>query len=382
MAPHPHEARRGSDRRADDPSTPPAISVVMSTFNRAGLLPAAVEHLVRQTSAPLYEIIVIDNNSTDETPAVLEELAARHPRLVRRGFERRQGVSYGRNRGIELSRAAIVAFTDDDVVVTPEWVASVTDAMAAHPEVECVGGRVLPVWKTAPPAWMTPAHWSPLALVDYGDEALYVDLARPLCLVTSNVAYRRAALDAIGWFSPAFPRCQDHELLLRLWHAGGRGLYLPSLVVKCEVPPARLTWAYHRRWYREHGRFCALMGAELAEGAPAVAASNMRTLFGSPATMYRECLSNAARAGWLALRGRVSEAREAEALALDRAAFLGTRARMWRADRRAAFLAPAAGSGPAPEGRASSTVRHWRSACISAAAEGEPSPTSTNEHGA
>lgn len=367
MGSHPHDADRPVAGAADVALQAPAISVVVSTFNRAGLLPAAVRHLVRQDSSRRYEIIVIDNNSTDGTAAVLETLTAQYPGLVRRGFEGRQGVSYGRNRGIELSRAPIVAFTDDDVVVRPDWVESVAQALQAHPEVECVGGRVLPLWKTPPPAWVTPAHWSPLALVDYGDEPLYVDLARPLCLVTSNVAYRRPALDAIGWFSPAFPRCQDHELLLRLWQAGGRGLYLPSLVVECEVPASRLTWTYHRRWYRDHGRFCALMGAEHAEGIPPDAASMQRRLFGSPTAMYRECFSSAARAAWLTVRGRVAEAREAEALARDRAAFLATRARMWRADRRG--------------GPTTSAVSRWRSACIPAA-EAESSPATTNEHGA
>ena len=385
MRPVPQDARRESDGGAEDPPGVPAISVVVSTFNRAGLLPAAVEHLVRQSTTSCYEVIVIDNNSTDETPAVLEDVAARHPRLVRRGFEGRQGVSYGRNRGIELSHAPIVAFTDDDVLVRPDWVESMVRAMAAHPEVQCVGGRVLPVWKTPPPSWVTRSHWSPLALVDYGDEPLYVDLARPLCLVTSNVAYRRAALDAIGWFSPDFPRCQDHELLLRLWQAGGRGLYLPSIVVECEVPASRLTWAYHRRWHSEHGRFCALMGAEHAE--PGALPDAVPTLFGSPATTYREFVSSAARCAWLGLRGRVPEAREAEALLRDRASFLATRAGMWRRGKRNALSEIVGFAGAVVTRRRrrieSSTVSgQWRSACISAAAEAEPSTRRTNEHGA
>lgn len=304
----------------------PRISVVVSTYNRAPALSQAIDRLVTQRTHRPYEVIVIDNNSTDGTATVIHEATRRDPSLVRAGFEPRQGVSHGRNRGIELSRAPIVAFTDDDVLVTPYWLERLAEALDEHPEVDCVGGRVLPVWRTPPPRWVTRQHWSPLALVDYGDAPFYVDHRRAVCLVTANVAYRRSALDAIGWFSPEFPRCQDHELLLRLWRQGRRGLYLPSLVVMCEVPAARLTWRYHRRWHVHHGRFLARMPDE------AVVSASRKTpaaLFGAPAICYREFARYLVETLVSRGLGRSRAARHAEGLALQYASFILARGVRW-----------------------------------------------------
>lgn len=306
----------------------PVVSVVVSTFNRASQLRGAIDRLVAQHTRVPYEVIVIDNNSTDETPRVLEELGLQHRALVRHRFESRQGVSYGRNSGIEVSRAPIVAFTDDDVQVTLDWVERITAAMKAHPHVDCVGGRVLPIWTKAPPSWVTKRHWSPLALVDYGDQPFYVDHTRPLCLLTANVAYRRAALDEIGWFSPDFPRCQDHELLLRLWDSGRRGLYLPSLVVTCEVPASRLRWSYHRRWHSEHGRFCAQMRDGI--DAPHGGREQALTLFGAPASVYRALASSVRDYMAGLVLCRPGARRTAEAAIRHRLAFLAGRAHLWR----------------------------------------------------
>lgn len=314
----------------------PAVSVVVSTFNRVDLLSPAIDRLVAQQTSVPYEIILVDNNSRDATRSVLEDAVRRHPDRVRAAFEGRQGVSHGRNKGIELSRAPVVAFTDDDVLVPPDWVELIARAMQASPDVSCVGGRVLPIWTNAPPAWLTRAHWSPLALVDYGDESFHVDRDRPVCLVTANVAYRRTALDAIGWFSPEFPRCQDHELLLRLWGAGYRALYLPSLVVTCDVPADRLEWKYHQRWHWNHGRLVARLPDE---GGPGRAGSRSprATLFGSPPAIYRQLATNfGAHLVSRALR-RTAAARAAEAGARHRAAFIAARARLWRRERRNAL---------------------------------------------
>jgi GT2 family glycosyltransferase len=308
---------------------------VISTRNRAHLLRNAVERVACQNTTSDYEVIVVDNNSTDDTAAILAELSRDYPGRVRAAFEPRQGVSYGRNKGIELALAPVVAFTDDDVFVTPDWVDLIARTMATHQEIDGMGGRVLPVWSTPPPAWVTPRHWSPLALVDFGESPFYVDKSRAVCLVTANVAYRRSALDRVGWFSGEFTRCQDHELLLRFWNAGLRALYLPELVVMCEVPSSRLTWAYHQRWHSEHGRFCALM-PDATPGEP-VDESAPLTLFGAPAAMYRQLLDSGLRFAHATLLRRHAAALDAEATMRHRFAFVVARARSWRLQKRSAL---------------------------------------------
>ena len=148
-------------------ATPPAVSVVLSTYNRRRSLEHAIAALLRQAAAPPYEILVVDNRSTDGTADLVS-------RLVRDSaggrlsylYEPRQGLSHARNAGIAGARAPVIAFTDDDVVVREDWVASIARAMDAYPQAEYAGGRVLPRWTSPPPRWLTRAHWSPLALQD------------------------------------------------------------------------------------------------------------------------------------------------------------------------------------------------------------------------
>jgi glycosyltransferase involved in cell wall biosynthesis len=219
---------------------------------------------------------------------------------VRYEFEPRQGVSYGRNAGIAMATAPVIAFFDDDVRVARDWIRTLKRALDEHPDVDFVGGKVLPEWPSPPPAWLTDAHWSPLAIVDWGPDPVRVTAERQLCLVSANLAVRRSLLDEVGVFAPELQRVkdsigsmEDHELLMRCWRAAKRGLYLPTLVARTAVPASRLTKAYHRRWHRGHGRFCAMMryveatdqhGRYIGElrGADAV------RLFGVPAYLYRQ----------------------------------------------------------------------------------------------
>ena len=218
------------------------VSVVVPTYNRELLLSRTLESLLHQRADSVrYEILVVDNNSSDDTRQVVERFANCHP-PVRYFYEPRRGVSHARNTGIAAARAPLVAFIDDDVEADPAWVATVKRAFDNHPEIDCIGGKIEPRWATPPPTWLTPMHWGAVALqADKGDTP-YVDAehASP-CLLTANFASRRVALEEVGGFSPDFPRSQDRELQLRLWDAGKRGLYVGSLLVTTEVPRERMT---------------------------------------------------------------------------------------------------------------------------------------------
>lgn len=256
-----------TDARTPDAGPPPEISVVISTFNRATLIGEAVASVLAQEGAPPFDVTVVDNNSTDDTRAVVQALGREDAR-VRYVFEGRQGVSHGRNAGIVASRGATLAFTDDDVRVRPDWLAVMHKAFAHHPWADFVGGKVTARWPGPVPAWLTPEHWAPLALLDYGDQPVRVDLERPVCLVGCNLAFRRAALERAGLFDAAYQHgpgassaCEDQELELRILRAGGAGLYVPDMVIEAEVQPNRLTRAYHRKWHVDHGKsLTALLG--------------------------------------------------------------------------------------------------------------------------
>ncbi len=275
----------------------PSVSVAVSTYNRAQVLPHALESLLDQDCDPArYEIVVVDNNSTDGTRRIIESFAAKAPNL-RYVFEGKQGLPHGRNAGIRAARAPLIAFTDDDVRVSRDWVSTIVRLFADHPEAACVGGTVLPNWSGPWPGWLTREHWSPLALLDYGDTPFHVNATRRLCLIGANVAFRREVLDRIGLFAGHMSSLQDHEILVRLWRAGGQGLYAPSMTVVSDIAPERMQRRYHRRWHRRHGRFSAMMHDEDLEQ------TRTGRLFGVPAHLYRRAASDLAAYGGRLLHG-------------------------------------------------------------------------------
>jgi GT2 family glycosyltransferase len=223
--------------------------------------------------------------------------------------EPRQGVSYARNTGVSIARSSLIAFLDDDGVPVPTWVREIKRALDEHPEVDCIGGRVRPVWNTPPPSWLTPAHWGPIAIQDHPNPAPFDRDHASSCLLSANLACRRQAFDEVGGFSPLYPRNQDREFGLRLWRAGKRGLYLPIADVLVDVPPHRLTKRYHRKWQAVTGHYHALMRYRdtLDASGRLIADGTYRTWFGVPRFMHRAFLHHVA--GWLraSLTGRRDE---------------------------------------------------------------------------
>ena len=282
------------------------VSVVLCTFNRATLLVDALRALVAQDDAPPYEVVVVDNNSTDGTRGVVETFAASG--LVRYVREPAQGLSYARNHGVATASADIVAFTDDDVRVEPTWIRSLVRAFAEHPDVDMIGGRVEPDWQAEPPSWLRQAGHAPLALVDYGAAPLRIEPDAPRCLIGANVAIRRRALERLHGFSPRLQRVadgigstEDHHFQTRLLETGGAALYDPRIVARAIVPGERLSKRYHRAWHQGHGRFYALMRDPLFERSRAA-------VFGVPAHVYRSAVGEASAWAVSLLRGRPSAA--------------------------------------------------------------------------
>lgn len=295
-----------------------ALTVIVPTYNRAATLEGALRHLTSQDPVAVRtEIVVVDNNSTDAT----RDVAGRFAGPVKYIFEPRQGLSHARNAGIAAvtsepepaGRDHIIAFCDDDVEVASDWMGVLVREFEAQPEADCIGGRVLPRWAAEPPPWLTRAHWAPLALQDHGPRPRVFDAASPVCLIGANVAFRRDVFERIGLFSPDVQRVkdgigstEDHELLLRLYAAGGRARYTPDLVVTAEVPAERLTRAYHRRWHRGHGRFLAVMST------PEMERTRRGRIMGVPAHLFRAAMADLISWIGLSIGGRGSEAFEPE----------------------------------------------------------------------
>src|SRR4051794_6011009 len=118
----------------------PEVSVVVATYNRCEILPGTLESLINQEGGTAYELIVVDNNSTDDTRNVIAKLSEQpgYQKLTYH-FEPQQGVSHARNRGIAAARTPIIAFTDDDIRPASNWVSSINEAFKKFPEADCIG---------------------------------------------------------------------------------------------------------------------------------------------------------------------------------------------------------------------------------------------------
>ncbi len=281
--------KNGEPRSQQSLTDPFDISVIICTYNRCDLLKKSIESVLSQDCGQVrYELIIVDNNSSDQTRQLCESFLSQSSIPMRYIFEPQQGVAYARNTGMAQAKAPLFAFSDDDVCISRNWIASIKRAFDEHPEIDGIGGKVLPKWQEEPPKWLTRKHWTPLALQDYGDAPIRIHAGNTLCLITANLALRREVFEHIGLFSPTLQRVknsigsmEDHELHLRLWQANYQEMYIPDVVVKALVQSERLTKEYHRKWYKGHGYFYALLRDQEFER------SSLR-LFDVPTHLYKQ----------------------------------------------------------------------------------------------
>ena len=281
--------------------------MIIPTCNRSASLDVVLRDLRSQSTDVAFEILVVDNRSTDATREVVARHAGRDARIAYL-HEPRPGASNARNTGIAAAAAPILAFIDDDVRPRCDWVASIARAFAEHPEVDCLGGRVEPRWPCRPPRWLTPAHWSPLALQLARGTSQYIDREHAsACLITASFACRAAVFRELGGFAPEFRRDEDREFNLRMWRAGKRGMFVDSVAAFAEIQSERLTKRYHRAWYHvtgsSHARLRYLDSIDRNGRLDEAMAAEGRVWFGIPGFLYREFCAHIADWVKKALRG-------------------------------------------------------------------------------
>ena len=309
----------------------PDIAVIISTYNRAADLRDTLDSLLAQRCGGVaYEAIVVDNNSTDRTRAVIEEYAGRSRGAIRYLLEPRQGVSFGRNAGIAASSAPIVAFTDDDVILAADWLANIKKALDAHPDVDYLTGRIRPRFEAPAPPWLTARNSGPVTIRDRGDQPLFGERG---CFfpgwATANMAVRRSMLERAGLFATDFPRGEDLELIIRIWRANGRGMYAPDVAITHKIPRERVTKAYHRMWHMREGDIRARVRyKELFDrDGRLVPGLRRASVFGVPLFLIKQLARSSALWAAAAAKRREAEAFFHESQARQTFAYLRTRLR-------------------------------------------------------
>jgi glycosyltransferase involved in cell wall biosynthesis len=283
------------------------FSIIIPTYNRADELRETIRSIAKLTVAGDWELLVVDNNSPDHTRAVVDEESAAFPAPLRYLFEPEQGRYAALNTGIRAAQGKIIATTDDDARVEPEWL---TRAAAGLEALGCdyVGGKVLPIWKGALPAWLPDApgsHWAVLALQDHGDKPVEFGVNGIPWPLGINTATRREAFDRTDLFDNRLGRKAGtlRNQAQREWHlrartAGLRGFYVPEMVVHHVVEAERLKRQYFRRWYYWHGISRAILFAKLGVDMDApdhsrLDFSKVPQIAGVPRCMYRTLATHA-----------------------------------------------------------------------------------------
>jgi glycosyltransferase involved in cell wall biosynthesis len=247
----------------NDPHAAQTISVVICTHNRADYLPKAIESVIDQ-ALPGDEILVVDNASTDRTPAVARSFEGRGP--LRYVFEEKIGLCHARNTGWRSAAGKFVAYLDDDAIASPGWLAAIRDAFKLMPTAGVVGGRVDPIWQGERPAWLSDEIALSLTIVDWSSEPKVIPDVRVQWLVGANMAFPVEVLAEVGGFDSRLDRMGgnmlsggDVYLQEQIIRKGYACLYFPAMAVRHLVPVSRLNKKWFRRRYYWQGISDAVM---------------------------------------------------------------------------------------------------------------------------
>jgi glucosyl-dolichyl phosphate glucuronosyltransferase len=237
------------------------VTVILCTYNRAGSL---VETLISLAATELassidWDVLVVDNNSSDGTRTVVEEFCQRYPDRFRYMFEPQQGKSYALNAAIREAKGDILAFVDDDETVSKDWLSNLTSGLVGG-EWAGAGGRILPKWNCQRPQWCSADSaftLAPLAVFDIG--LAPGPLNEPP--FGANMAYRREVFDRHGVFRTDLGRSgrntisnEDTEFGRRVIAAGLRLRYEPLALTYHVVEENRIQKTYFLGWWFNKGR--------------------------------------------------------------------------------------------------------------------------------
>ena len=233
----------------------PLISVILCTYNRDKYIYNVLKS-VAENDYPrdLYEIVLVNNNSTDNTEGECQRFQADYPDIAfRYCVETSQGLSYARNCGIRQSAGDLLVYVDDDATVNKEYLRTYADFFASHPKAVAAGGPILPVYETEEPAWMS--HYTRQLITGrlyLGNTAR--EFPKGAFPGGGNACYRKSVFDTVGLFNVELGRkgnsligAEEKDLFDKMTTCGMHFYYLPTAILYHIIPPHKLTPDYFNR---------------------------------------------------------------------------------------------------------------------------------------
>lgn len=240
------------------------LTVAICTFNRCESLARTLDSII-EAACPVedeLEILVINNNSNDQTSKVIHRFSGKDGR-VKEVFEGRQGVAHARNTAIDKAVGEYLVFTDDDVIVDKSWVANMIRVIKEE-RPACVGGKVLPMWEDEPPDWLGHELFPMLALLDFHASRVRLDIPKVysnnMCLHRETaIRFRKFRTDR-GRLGRQLASGEDTEFVQRLIRNGEKVLYDPAPFVWHRIEKNRMKKSYFRKWRYDTARCTAKYG--------------------------------------------------------------------------------------------------------------------------
>lgn len=253
------------------------VSVIICTYNRANSLADTLCCFTKQSyNIENWELIVVDNNSNDNTKEIISQYSRKLPNLIYK-FEPQQGLSYARNLGINSADGEIIVFTDDDVLPEADWLVQIQTNMEKY-QCDACGGYIAPKWEAPPPPWLTEIFYGFLAIKTdtNGPRQLAINDELPF---GANMAFRKSIFSMYGLFDTQKGRKgnvlaggEDGEMFARIIRANCSVYYFPDIKVTHKVEAFRIKKNYLRRWRFQSSKNIAM--ASTFEGS--------RKIFGIP----------------------------------------------------------------------------------------------------
>ena len=274
------------------------LTVAVPTHNRAAMLRQTLEALTRLTRADAreWEVIVVQNNCSDDTSTVLAEFTSRLP--LRALSEPRAGVNFARNAAVNAARGDYIVFTDDDTLPVPDWLCAYAAAFTAHPGANVFGGPIQPRFTSSPPAWLEEVL--PEVASAYGRlecRGRGESLSENFFPFGANMAFALRVLRKWPFDPKLGPRGKSRingsetELILKLFANGHEGRWVEGARVEHCIQPKQMTTDFIRWYFRGQG-------ASMPIDAP----PGMSMLWGHPRWLWREAIA-------AELRFRIGKAR-------------------------------------------------------------------------